>query len=322
MKKVVCLIAVLALTAGVYAQNVTITAAVDGDTITLGYDATGSAAMPVGFSFIVDAGTASLAAAGDVGLADSFFDVFIDFASDDPAAYQAGVIAEGQEATGIWSVAHPIAKADGAGAAAFPATVFAVSAAELANVAGIQATGTICTLKMTGTGTVCFSEDTLRGGVVDATGAAMAVTFDPECVNVPGGEVPCFVGQPQEAYWVSVGSPECWCWPRQCHGDADDFGQGKSPYAPVASYDLDVLKVAYGKTTAQLLADPTITVGGHAVAKACADFTRSIHGKAPNQAPVASPDLDILKSYYGKTTSLVPGDCAPANRKAAWSNLP
>jgi len=290
MKKVVCLIAVLALTAGVYAQNVTITATVEGDTITLGYDATGSAAMPVGFSFIVDAGAASLNAAGDVGIgADSFFDVFIDFAADDPAAYQAGANPD----TGIFAGAHPIAKADGAGAAAFPAKVFAISAAELAKVATIPATGTICTLKMTGTGSVCFSEDTLRGGVVDATGAAMTVTL-PGCVDVPSGPTDClYVGQvfsytgPGPAVtltvtqamvdkWIALGKPDCWC----CL--AQKAGNGVATNTRVDTGDLNELKQSWNKTS---------TTAGY---KPCADYNLS--------GRVDTADLNVLKAHWNKIT--------------------
>jgi len=296
MKKVVCLIAVLALTAGVYAQNVTITATVEGDTITLGYDATGSAAMPVGFSFIVDAGTASLAAAGDVGLADSFFDVFIDFAADDPAAYQAGA----DPATGVLAGAHPIAMADAAGAAAFPATVFAVSAAELANVATIPATGTICTLKMTGAGSVCFSEDTLRGGVVDTTGAAMTVTL-PGCVDVPSGPVDCLsVGQvfsytgpglavnltvTQTIFdrWVALGKPDCWCCLAQKAGNIVTTNLN----ATVNSADLNAIRLAWLKNV------------GQAGYNACADVNLS--------GGVNSADLNVIRTHWLMTV----GTCNP-----------
>jgi len=324
MKKVVCLIAVLALTASVaVADPVTITAqgnVPSNGYITIGYsDATG--AKPVGFSFIVDCGAGgNVAAAGDIDKADSFFDVFIDFASDDPAAYQAGA----DPLTGIWAAANPLAKTDAAGAVTLPAVQFAVSAAELANVATIPASGTLCVLKLTKVGSatstiVTFAEDTLRGGVVDVNGVAMTVTL-PAATTVNFVEPPCFVGQPQEAYWVSLGSPACWCWPRQCKSDADDFGQGKSPYQPVSTYDLDVLKAAYNKTITQL-AGVTVTVGGHTVDAACADSTRSPHGKLSN-LPVSTPDLDILKLYYNKATSLVTGDCAPGNKRAPWTNLP
>jgi len=295
MKKVVCLIAVLALTAGVYAQNVTITAEVTGgDTITLKYDATGSAAKPVGFSFIVDAGTASLAAAGDVGLADSFFDVFIDFAADDPAAYQAGA----DPATGVLAGAHPIAMADAAGAAAFPATVFAVSAAELANVATIPATGTICTLKMTGVGTVCFSEDTLRGGVVDTTGAAMTVTLPgcvevgaiPECFAVgkvfsyagPGNAVNMTVTQAQYDVWAALGKPECWCCTAQKAGNAVTLNGN----ATVNTADLAAMRASWNKT---------YTVVGY---NPCADFNC--------QGSVNTADLAILRSHWTLTVGPCP----------------
>jgi hypothetical protein len=43
--------------------------------------------------------------------------------------------------------------------------------------------------------------------------------------------------------WVSVGMPDCWCYPRQCHGDVDDVNQGddKVGYFYVWSNDLNCL---------------------------------------------------------------------------------
>jgi hypothetical protein len=193
MKKVVCLIAVLALTATVCAQcpdpgePITITAVPDGDTLTIGYNATG-ATMPVGISLIVDCGAGKVAVAGDADFSiDSFFDVFIDFAADDPNYYRDNANAE----TGVLNGAHGLAKTDTAGAADFGTegvSVFAISAAELANPAGIQAVGTICTLKISADTypvTVTFADDDLRGQVVDVNGCPMDVTL-PGSVQVPG----------------------------------------------------------------------------------------------------------------------------------------
>jgi len=296
MKKVVCLIAVLALTAGVYAQNVTITADVAGDTLTLGYDATGSAAMPVGFSFIVTAtGGGAVAAATDVGLADSFFDVFIDYAADDPAAYQAGA----DPTTGVLAGAHPLALTDAAGAAAFPATVFAVSAAELANVATIPAVGTICTLKFDGNATVCFSEDTLRGGVVDATGAAMTVTLPADCVEVggqeclyvdqvfsyagPGLAINLTVTQAMVDRWVTLGKPDCWCCLAQKAGNIVTTNLN----ATVNSADLNAIRLAWLKNV------------GQAGYNACADVNLS--------GGVNSADLNVIRTHWLMTV----GTCNP-----------
>jgi len=294
MKKVVCLIAVLALTASVFAaEPITITATAVGDTITLGYNATG-ATKPVGFSLIVDCGAGEVANAAAVGLADSFFDVFIDFAADDPAAYQAGA----NPTTGVLAGAHPLAVTDAAGAAAFPAKVFAISAAELANVATIPATGTICTLKITGTATVCFSEDTLRGGVVDTNGDAMTVTL-PGCVEV--GAIPeCFavgtvfnyagagtainmtVTQAQYNVWVALGKPACWCCLAQKAGNAVTTNNN----ATVNTADLAALRASWNKA---------YTAVGY---NACADFNC--------QGNVNTADLAILRGHWNMTVGTCP----------------
>ena len=47
--------------------------------------------------------------------------------------------------------------------------------------------------------------------------------------------------------WVSVGRPDCWCYPRQCHGDADGLKQGSAfaGYMYVGTDDLAVLVDAW-----------------------------------------------------------------------------
>jgi len=283
MKKVVCLIAVLALTASVFAaEPITITASATGDLLTIGYNATG-ATKPVGFSFIVNCGTGNVAAVGDINKADSFFDVFIDFASDDPAAYQAGA----DPATGVWSAAHMLAKADAAGAATLPAAVFSISAAELANVATIPATGTICVLKISGLpATITFAEDTLRGGVVDTAGVAMAVTL-PAPVDMSVTPTECLkTTAPEYANWVTFGKPDCWCFPRQCRGDFNGTKQGTYW---VYSQDLTGLKDAYQKPVAQMTGN-----------RICADFNHTAQGAYR----VYSQDLTILKTYYQKAPTV------------------
>jgi len=292
MKKVVCLIAVLALTASVFAaEPITITATVDANakTLTLGYEATG-ATMPVGFSFIVSATGGEISA---VGNADSFFDVFIDFAADDPAAYQAGA----DPATGVLAGAHPLANTDVKGAATLPAAEVAISAAELANVATIPATGTICVLTYTCDGTtpiaITFAEDTLRGGVVDTAGDAMAVTL-PGAVEIPCAPSECLKSTaPEYAAWVSFGKPDCWCFKRQCRGDYQNAQQG---VFWVQSNDFTGLKDAFGKIASQMTGT-----------RICADFDHAAQGAFR----VQSNDFVILKAYFGKVVAQVP--CCDAN---------
>mgnify|MGYP000924670411 CR=1 FL=1 len=320
MKKVVCLIAVLALTAGVYA-DVVITAApgtgANAGKLVLSYTADAGDEL-VGLAVVLDAGTGGDTIKVTSGWAiDSFFDVFIDAYKTDPAKLDDTTF--GDDGT------TPFADTEGPGQVTTDSAKVSLCLAALpADHLGKASSSELAVIDVNdgdadGAVTVCVTLDTLRGGPVDIEGA-VAATIEGSCVEITIAAPPCFAGQPQEAYWVSLGSPECWCWPRQCKSDADDFGQGKSPYQPVSTYDLDVLKAAYNKTIAQL-AGVTVTVGGHTVAAACADSTRSPHGKLSN-LPVSTPDLDILKLYYNKATSLVTGDCAPGNKRAPWTNLP
>lgn len=290
MKKVVCLIAVLALTVTVCAQDITITASADGDMLTIGYDASGAAAMPVGISLIVDCGAGEVTSAGDADFSiDSFFDVFIDSAADDPAAYQAGA----DPATGVLAGAHGLAKSDAAGAAAFPATIFAISAAELADPAGIPAVGTICTLKVSNLpATVCFSADTLRGEVVDVNGDPMTVTL-PECIPMEVIPDECLKSDaPEYAAWEGVGKPwskpDCWCYRRQCRGDIDGVPQGAFP---IFSIDFTAFKDAFGKLDAQMTGN-----------RICADLDHAPQGAFR----VFSVDFTTFKLYFGKLAAQVP----------------
>jgi hypothetical protein len=94
---------------------------------------------------------------------------------------------------------------------------------------------------------------------------------------------------PGYAFWSGVGGePNCWCYRRQCRGDANGTNQG--PYW-VGSFDLTILKGAINKGNAQ------VPAGGF-----CADFNHT------NQGPyrVGSFDLGILKAYINKGVALVP----------------
>ncbi len=286
MKYFASILVVLALVVPALAQEpITITATVEGDAITLGYDATGAAAMPAAFSFIVDCGDGAVVTAGDVGLADAFFDVFIDYAADDPAAYQAGA----DPATGVFPNAHPLAKTDAAGATLFPASVFSISAAELANIDTIPAIGTICTLKITGTGTVCFSEDALRGGVVDVNGNPMVVTLPdctfpppPDCLYVggvfnytgPGPAISLTITQAIYDRWVTLGKPACWCCLAQKAGNIVTTNLN----VMVNSADLNAIRMSWLKCIGQSGYNP------------CADLNLS--------GCVNSGDLTVLRTHW------------------------
>jgi len=92
------------------------------------------------------------------------------------------------------------------------------------------------------------------------------------------------------AAWVTFGRPSCWCYQRNCRGDADGI---KTGLYWVTLPDLTMLQAAYGKNDTALLLVPN---------GICADFDRTKTGLYR----VTLPDLTVLQSYYGKSQTSVP----------------
>ena len=94
--------------------------------------------------------------------------------------------------------------------------------------------------------------------------------------------------------WVSVGSPDCWCYPRQCHGDADGEKQGNPVvgYTYVSTDDLIVLADAWQ------IKDPPQGPGlsGNQI---CADFDHAKQGSpVTGYMRVSTDDLIILANNW------------------------
>ncbi len=104
--------------------------------------------------------------------------------------------------------------------------------------------------------------------------AQASMTFDPGCFP-----------QDDPAYedWLALGRPSCWCYRRQCHGDADGRAEGgpKTGYFHVHFNDLNVLLAAWnvleppdGPGVASVVGPDGVTSG------LCADFSHSVEGGA------------------------------------------
>jgi len=116
--------------------------------------------------------------------------------------------------------------------------------------------------------------------------------FDDIRVNLPTG---CFPSShPDYNAWVAVGEPECWCYPRQCHGDTDNASQGKKKYW-VSTNDLDILIAAWNKPLGDLVGN-----------QICADFDHGSQGKKKYR--VSTNDLDILVANWNQANAPDP-DC-------------
>jgi len=107
----------------------------------------------------------------------------------------------------------------------------------------------------------------------------------------------CFpFSHPDYAQWVAVGQPECWCLPRQCHGDADGLSAGddETGYSYVESSDLNILIEAW------LVKEPPDGPGIVSVPDGiCADFAHNTEGNAKTGFHRVGPsDLNTLVANW------------------------
>jgi parallel beta-helix repeat protein len=131
-----------------------------------------------------------------------------------------------------------------------------------------------------------------------------------DIVDMGADEVGCLSYEASEhADWAAWGAPDCWCYERQCRGDADGVTMG--PYW-VGGPDLALFNSAYQKT------DDNLPEGG-----ICADLDHQKMG--PYR--VGSSDLGIFQQYYLKTEANVPccdadEDCVldPNDDYNFWTN--
>jgi hypothetical protein len=131
----------------------------------------------------------------------------------------------------------------------------------------------------------------------------------------------CYAGMADYAQWVEVNKPTCWCYPRQCHGDADGKKQGGVAlgYWYVGSNDLDILSACW------LVKDPPEGPGilnippVNGVPVACADFKHDRQGGvALGYYRCGSNDLDEMSLYWLVKEPTkgpgIPSNCLPGNR--------
>jgi hypothetical protein len=161
--------------------------------------------------------------------------------------------------------------------------------------------GDLCSIIISDDTCITVSANVSRAG---ATGVVMenpdeVVTVNypgPICVDVNYGVPPeCMkTTAPEFAEWEAWGKPLCWCYARQCRGDADGLLIG--PFW-VQMLDLNILVSAFNKT------DTAIPPGG-----ICADFD---HAKV-GPFRVQMLDLNTFVLYFNKVATLVP-ECDPTN---------
>jgi hypothetical protein len=96
--------------------------------------------------------------------------------------------------------------------------------------------------------------------------------------------------------WLAVGKPDCWCYPRQCHGDADGLlgGGPKTGYYAVGPLDLNILVSAW------LVLEPAFGPGIASIPNGiCADFAHDLGGgPKTGYYRVGPTDLNILVANW------------------------
>ena len=124
----------------------------------------------------------------------------------------------------------------------------------------------------------------------------------------------CFPSDdPHYLDWVAFGKPDCWCYARQCHGDADGLKQGSvvTGYMYVSTDDLIRLAAAW-----QIKEPPKgpgiLSLPGGI----CADFNHAQQGSiVTGYMRVSTDDLIILANYWQIKEPPkglgIPGDCVP-----------
>jgi hypothetical protein len=327
MKKVILAICVCAMAApAINADPITIEMAASNFTattadLTISYSGA-SGLPPYGISMVVDltvdsagAGSAEVVAESDVASGDSFFDVFIDLAADEPNNYLDP--AKVDPCTGIWTGAgtpHPLAKTDAAGTPTFPVSVFSLCMGELAQTATIPASKDLAVITITrddgvgaGTGcTVSIAADDLRGTIVDPNGDPLTVTYPADLPIVWGGAPQCFGGAGQQwTDWNALGNPTCWCDAttgvaggagRQCHGDAGNDVEVFLQNYRVFNSDLTLVIQNWQRKAGDPLLNP------------CADVDHKAEVFLQNYR-VFNGDLTRVISNWQKKDDVIPANC-------------
>jgi hypothetical protein len=115
-------------------------------------------------------------------------------------------------------------------------------------------------------------------------------------VNIAGPTECLKATAPEYPAWEQWGKPDCWCYARQCRGDADGIKTG--PFW-VAIPDLNMFRAAFNKSDLVL---ETVTNG------ICSD---NDHAKT-GPFRVAIPDLNTFRLYFNKPELSVP-ECDNTN---------
>lgn len=293
MKKIIVALVVLALAVPSMAA-VTVTATDDGNNdgwVTISYVQSDGAAGKRPRAFALDL----TASAGEI--------CEVDTSGCEPFGIYMGTI-EIDALGNVTNPGSPVAPADDPGAAgplgSGAVTIEMGSLYDPAAPGGDQPalTGDLIKVKLNASCTLSVAANTARatGGVVLEDGTTPGATLN-------GTAVAVVYGGPDYAEWHTAGDPVGWAAPEQCHGNADNKGQGIGGSVRVSTWDLEVLVPNYGQSTLV----PVTTSNGDTIPGIDADFAHDGQGIG-GSLRVSTNDLAILVEYYGDSSG-VPADC-------------
>jgi hypothetical protein len=146
--------------------------------------------------------------------------------------------------------------------------------------------------------TVDVNENAIRGGIVmEDPNEQVDVNLTPVALNFD-----CFPSDHDDfANWVAAGKPDCWCYDRQCHGDADDTSDGhEDPLVErwVIMADYSILVAGWQKKRSESTATPFSEY-------ICADFGHDNDGHEDDLVKrwVTMDDYSILVGNWQKKVS-------------------
>ncbi len=194
-----------------------------------------------------------------------------------------------------------------------PGPAITIEMGSLYDTAAPSHTGVLCTITVDENVTkVCVTGNAMRGNIVleDASEATMAGDVDEVCLDGCPDCFPC--ENPGYDDWVAFGKPSCWCYARQCRGDADGLKQGSAVLGYTYVSTNDLIRLANAWQIKEPPKGPGILIVPSGI---CADFDHDKQGSAAlGYVRVSTNDLiKLANSWQIKEPPKgpgIPGDCA------------
>jgi hypothetical protein len=296
MRKMILALVVVLIAAPAWgAVSIELTDEGDG-VVAIGYDATGEAELVRAFALDISVSAGAITDVTDyeVGDDNGGYGIF-------PANFSRFITVDGQTGeVADWGAAGytPVADGNDTGAAgALGGSAITIEMGSLYDTAAPDTTGTLCKVVTEGAAnaTLSVTVNAVRGGIVLENAAQATMDPDPATVVIGGGVC---VPSDQEADFLAFGSPDCWCAPYHCDGDADTDEQGfGSKKMRVGTNDLAILINNWGFNGTEANFDP------------CADVDHKSQGFGSKKMRVGTNDLTVLINNWSAKTADLAGTC-------------